>query len=320
MADYANNTTGLCWPEMETLAWLLKRSVRTIQRHVHKLEELGLVEIVERRRRFDGTFLGYLFRLPHIARAAERIRERKKANEEANEERKREQQEARERKRKRRLSHRRERDASRSSTASSQPISGEQGARRRREGYEHLFESAPSSPSSTAAEQLRDAPPPSPEPSDFPASSTGHPRPLAPIYATSRSNHFPPNPPTRGTADRRKEAMVHPTNPVSRKGGALPEGHTPAELAWLGIRHALLEAHPDLDRRQLAVRSVTLGSKTLTVALRDAPIMSFADPLSPKQVGSTAQHVRSRYGGELSRLRRELSGDPHALLDLSPAS
>ena len=117
LADYANNTIGLCWPEMETLAWLLKKSVRTVQRHVHKLHKLGLVEIVERRRRPDGTFLGYKFRLPHIVRAAERIRERKKANEEAYQEKKRKQEEARERKRKLRLSHRREREASRSSTA-----------------------------------------------------------------------------------------------------------------------------------------------------------------------------------------------------------
>lgn len=115
--------------------------------------------------------------------------------------------------------------------------------------------------------------------------------------------------------------MAHPTNPVSGEGGsALPEGHSAAELAWLGIRHALLDAHPDLDPRQLSVLSVTLDGTTLAVVLRDAPIMSYADPLRPKQVGSTAQHVRSRYGGELSRLRRELSGDCHALIDLSPAS
>ena len=115
--------------------------------------------------------------------------------------------------------------------------------------------------------------------------------------------------------------MAHPTNVVSGEGGsALHDRHTPAELAWLGIRHALLEAHPGLDRRQLAVHSVTLDGKTLGVVLRDAPIMSYADPLRPKQVGSTAQHVRSRYGGELSRLRRDLSGDANALLDLSPAS
>lgn len=98
---------------METLAWLLGCNEKTVRRHVLKLEELGLVEKLERLRRPDGTFRGYKYRLSHIARAAERVRERKKANQERYEEKKREQEEARERKRKRRLSHRRERDASR---------------------------------------------------------------------------------------------------------------------------------------------------------------------------------------------------------------
>ncbi len=65
LADYANNKTGLCWPKMETLASTLNRSVRTIQRHLHLLKELGLIEFVERRRQ-QGRFSSYLYRVLHI--------------------------------------------------------------------------------------------------------------------------------------------------------------------------------------------------------------------------------------------------------------
>ena len=65
LADYANNKTGLCWPKMETLAQTLNRSVRTIQRHLHLLRELGLIEFVERRRN-HGRFSSYLYRVLHI--------------------------------------------------------------------------------------------------------------------------------------------------------------------------------------------------------------------------------------------------------------
>jgi DNA-binding transcriptional ArsR family regulator len=68
LADYANNKTGLCWPKMETLAKTLGRSVRTIQRHLHLLGELGLVEFVERRRNRRGRFSSYLYRVVHITR------------------------------------------------------------------------------------------------------------------------------------------------------------------------------------------------------------------------------------------------------------
>ena len=67
LADYANNKTGLCWPKMETLAQTLNRSVRTIQRHLHLLRELGLIEFVERRRH-KGRFSSYLYRVLHIVR------------------------------------------------------------------------------------------------------------------------------------------------------------------------------------------------------------------------------------------------------------
>lgn len=62
LADYSNNKTGLCWPKMETLAANLGRSVRTIQRHLHELQALGLVEFVERRR-WRGRFSGYTYRV-----------------------------------------------------------------------------------------------------------------------------------------------------------------------------------------------------------------------------------------------------------------
>jgi DNA-binding transcriptional ArsR family regulator len=67
LADHANNKTGLCWPKMETLAATLGRSVRTVQRHLHLLGERGLIEFVERRRN-RGRFSSYLYRVIHIVR------------------------------------------------------------------------------------------------------------------------------------------------------------------------------------------------------------------------------------------------------------
>jgi DNA-binding transcriptional MocR family regulator len=52
---------------METLAKTLKRSVRTIQRHLHLLRERGMIEFVERRRN-RGRFSSYLYRVVHITR------------------------------------------------------------------------------------------------------------------------------------------------------------------------------------------------------------------------------------------------------------
>ena len=67
LTDYANNKTGICWPKMETLAKTLGRSVRTVQRHLHLLKELGLIEFVERRR-LRGRYSSYLYRVLHIMR------------------------------------------------------------------------------------------------------------------------------------------------------------------------------------------------------------------------------------------------------------
>ena len=69
LADYTNNKTGLCWPKMETLASTLGRSVRTIQRHLHVLREKGLIEFVERRRN-KGRYSSYLYRVLHIVSSA----------------------------------------------------------------------------------------------------------------------------------------------------------------------------------------------------------------------------------------------------------
>ena len=67
LSDYANNKSGLCWPKMETLAKTLGRSGRTVQRHLHLLKELGLIEFVERRRH-KGRFSSYLYKVVHIVR------------------------------------------------------------------------------------------------------------------------------------------------------------------------------------------------------------------------------------------------------------
>ena len=65
LSDYSNNKTGLCWPKMDTLARTLNRSVRTVQRHLHLLKDLGLIEFVERRRH-KGRFSSYTYKVLHI--------------------------------------------------------------------------------------------------------------------------------------------------------------------------------------------------------------------------------------------------------------
>jgi DNA-binding transcriptional ArsR family regulator len=65
LADHADNKTGLCWPKMETLAHILNRSVRTVQRHLHLLKDAGLIEFVNRRR-YKGRFGSYLYRVLHV--------------------------------------------------------------------------------------------------------------------------------------------------------------------------------------------------------------------------------------------------------------
>ena len=57
LADHANNKNGLCWPKMQTLAKILGRSARTVQRHLHTLKEL----------RF-GSYLYRVLAIPSMAR------------------------------------------------------------------------------------------------------------------------------------------------------------------------------------------------------------------------------------------------------------
>jgi hypothetical protein len=57
---------------METLARRLSRSPRTIQRHLHLLKEKGLIEFVKRKRDWHGRFGAYLYRVVHIAAATSR--------------------------------------------------------------------------------------------------------------------------------------------------------------------------------------------------------------------------------------------------------
>ncbi len=66
LSDHAHNTSGLAWPSMRRLAGILGRSTRTIQRHIHMLQALGLVEIVERRR-WRGRYSSYTYKVLHFA-------------------------------------------------------------------------------------------------------------------------------------------------------------------------------------------------------------------------------------------------------------
>jgi DNA-binding transcriptional ArsR family regulator len=118
LADYTNNKTGLCWPKMETLAATLGRSVRTIQRHLHTLKERGLIEFVERRRH-RGRYSSYLYRVVHIVHTTGHGR--RVGN--------------------RFLYKRRTKDSLNSAqTTESKEERRQREAKRRREGYEWLFE------------------------------------------------------------------------------------------------------------------------------------------------------------------------------------
>ncbi len=70
LTDYADNRTGLAFPKMLTLAKTLGKSTRTIQRHLHALQALGLIEFVERRRDTQGRFGSYVYKVLHIISSA----------------------------------------------------------------------------------------------------------------------------------------------------------------------------------------------------------------------------------------------------------
>jgi len=67
LSDHANSKNGLCWPSMNRLARILGCSVRTVQRHLHTLKDQGIIEFVERRRN-KGRYSSYLYRVVHIVR------------------------------------------------------------------------------------------------------------------------------------------------------------------------------------------------------------------------------------------------------------
>ena len=150
LADYANNQTGLCWPRMDTLARTLGRTPRTIQSHLHLLKERGLIEFVERRRDKKGRFLSWVYRIRHVAQAAQRLRERREKNKAAYKERKRREKEEREQKRQKRRLSKTPTTGNSSPVASNRltninnnlppdPPKRQRDAARRREGYEWLF-------------------------------------------------------------------------------------------------------------------------------------------------------------------------------------
>lgn len=68
LADHASNKTGRCWPEIQTIARILGRATKTIQRHVNILEEYGLVKRERRRRTRRGRYSSWLYCLIFFAR------------------------------------------------------------------------------------------------------------------------------------------------------------------------------------------------------------------------------------------------------------
>lgn len=76
LADYVNNQTGLCYPQMKTIAGMLGCSVRTIQRHLHELRDFGLIEFAQRLRDDSGRYRGYLYRILHTSKIAERRKQK----------------------------------------------------------------------------------------------------------------------------------------------------------------------------------------------------------------------------------------------------
>ncbi|MDN5697231.1 MAG: helix-turn-helix domain-containing protein [Rubrobacter sp.] len=83
LSDFANNKTGECYPQMRTIAGLLGRSVRTVQRHLHELQDFGLIEFAQRLRDDSGRYRGYLYRILHTSRIAERRKAKRQEKQEA---------------------------------------------------------------------------------------------------------------------------------------------------------------------------------------------------------------------------------------------
>ncbi|MDP9479247.1 MAG: helix-turn-helix domain-containing protein [Actinomycetota bacterium] len=322
LADHANSTTGECWPMMETLARILGRTAKTIQRHLRILEEAGLVVILERRRDGKGRFLGFRFRLPHLARAAARIRERRERNKAAYELKKKQRQEANEARRQRRSEGK---EASASSSGHSPEDARRERAQDRRRGYEWLFDGEPEPRPSQAVTGASDAP--------SSPMSAGHESPVGPNKGqTSSGISLPPNPP-RGAEGRQpieenlKTTITQPAGEATQhelpdnieaqsRGSEGVVGDSPPEhAAWSLIVAFAAGIREDLDLRELSITSARLEGMTLSVELRDAPIIEWSG-LRRREVGRLADRTRRRYGEDLRVLWREISGDPEAVLEL----
>lgn len=77
LTDYVNNQTGKCYPQMKTIAAKLRISARTVQRHLHQLADLGLIDFVRRLRTDEGKYRGYVYRIAHVEKIAERRKAKK---------------------------------------------------------------------------------------------------------------------------------------------------------------------------------------------------------------------------------------------------
>lgn len=58
LSHFINSRSGLAWPSMETLGAAAGRSEQTARRAVHKLQSLGLVQILERAGHVSRFMLG----------------------------------------------------------------------------------------------------------------------------------------------------------------------------------------------------------------------------------------------------------------------
>lgn len=71
IADYAHSETGQAWPKIETVARKCSQSVRTVQRKVRVLEDMGVLRVEQRHteagRQRENLFVLYL---PGVARPA----------------------------------------------------------------------------------------------------------------------------------------------------------------------------------------------------------------------------------------------------------
>lgn len=62
LADHANGD-GVCWPSMQKIAALAECSVKSVQRHIDALEEMGVLTRTRRARNREGKYGGYEYTL-----------------------------------------------------------------------------------------------------------------------------------------------------------------------------------------------------------------------------------------------------------------